>query len=74
MTWDARERLFNDPKFKNLVDMMASFMLNAEFTPSEMREAAILASIRNYEIRPAGITVPLDKLHLILVDVEREKS
>jgi len=47
-TPDARYR--GDPKFRQLVDMMEAHMHSADFTPTEMREAAILAAI-NYESR-----------------------
>ncbi len=47
-TPDARYR--EDVKFRQLVDMMEAHLHSADFTPSEMREAAILAAI-NYERR-----------------------
>lgn len=43
------ERYHNDPAFKNLVEMMTHQIFSCNFTPSEMREAAIMASI-NYEM------------------------
>lgn len=43
---DARERYMSDPQFKALVDMMVGYMMNCDFTPSEMRLAAIMASIQ----------------------------
>ena len=48
--YPPRERYRNDPAFKNLVDMMTHQILSCNYTPSEMREAAILASIRYEEI------------------------
>ena len=44
-----RQRYMNDPQFRNLVEYMESHIRAANFTPSEMREAAVLASI-NYEM------------------------
>ena len=39
----------NDPEYQNLVRMLEGFIESARFTPSELREACILASI-NYEM------------------------
>lgn len=46
----ARDKYLNDPQFRSLVDMMENYIHNVHFTPSEMREAAVMASI-NYEMR-----------------------
>ncbi len=40
-----RQRYKSDNNFATLVDMMVSHINQCNFTPSEMREAAILASI-----------------------------
>jgi len=45
-----KEKYMNDPEYHQLVDMLESFIDRARFTPSELREAAVLASI-NYEMR-----------------------
>lgn len=45
-----KEKYRNDPEYHQLVNMLESFIERAKFTPSELREAAILASI-NYEMR-----------------------
>lgn len=47
-TPDARYR--TDDAFRRLVDMMEAHLHAAQFTPTEMREAAILAAI-NFERR-----------------------
>jgi len=41
----VRERYLTDVHFHTLVDMMVSQIEQCQYTPSEMREAAILASI-----------------------------
>lgn len=45
-----------DPAYRNLVDMIEGFITAAEFTPSELREAVVLAHI-NYEMRRRCRTV-----------------
>jgi len=45
-----KEKYMNDPEYHQLVRMLENFIERAQFTPSELREAAILASI-NYEMR-----------------------
>lgn len=45
-----KEKYMNDPEYHNLVCVLESLIETARFTPSELREACILASI-NYEMR-----------------------
>lgn len=47
------ERYERDPIFRSLVDTMTHFIITAQYTPTELREAALLASIRydSYQIR-----------------------
>ena len=45
-----REKYMNDPEYHSLVNMLEQVIEQARFTPSELREACILASI-NYEMR-----------------------
>lgn len=45
-----RDKYMNDPEYYNLVNVMESFIERAHYTPSELREAAILACI-NYEMK-----------------------
>lgn len=40
-----RKKYYNDPAYKALVDVMVSHIEACKFSPSEMREAAMLASI-----------------------------
>lgn len=44
-----REKYQNDPEYNRLVKMLEGFIHHARFTPSELREACILACI-NYEM------------------------
>lgn len=56
-----REKYLNDNHYKSLVDMMRSFIEECKYTPSEMREAAILASILYEEHRlPKYVFAPKD--------------
>jgi hypothetical protein len=45
----VEERYQNDPTFHALVDILYNQITNAQFTPSELREAVILAATR-YEM------------------------
>lgn len=45
-----KEKYMNDPEYHQLVTTLESFIERALFTPSELREACVLASI-NYEMR-----------------------
>ena len=45
-----RDKYINDPEYHNLVDTLEHMIESARFTPSELREACMLASI-NYEMR-----------------------
>jgi hypothetical protein len=45
-----KEKYMNDPAYNHLVKTIEHLIETAQFTPSELREACILASI-NYEMR-----------------------
>jgi len=45
-----KEKYMNDPEYHHLVNTLEQLIEQAKFTPSELREACILASI-NYEMR-----------------------
>ena len=51
--WDNSDtpnyRYTHDPEFKQLTDLLESFIRRCDFTPSEVRQAAMLACI-NYEM------------------------
>lgn len=60
-----RDRYQHDAAFKALVDMMVAHIQDCKYTPSEMREAAILASImyeeHNVRYMPFLIEQDLEK-------------
>jgi hypothetical protein len=45
-----KEKYMNDPEYHHLVQTLEALIEQARFTPSELREACVLASI-NYEMR-----------------------
>ena len=45
-----QDKYRNDPAYRHLVDMIEAFVDTAEFTPSELRQAVVLACI-HYEMR-----------------------
>lgn len=45
-----KEKYMNDPEYNHLVKTLEQMIEQARFTPSELREAVILACI-NYEMR-----------------------
>jgi len=45
-----KEKYMNDPEYHHLVQTLEGLIERARFTPSELREACVLASI-NYEMR-----------------------
>lgn len=52
-----REKYLNDAIYATLVDTMCAHIHACHYTPSEMREAAVLACIlyEEHRIRPMGI-------------------
>jgi len=53
-----RDRYYNDSHYHALVDLMVAHIQNCNYTPSEMRQAAILASIIYEEHRIKRFQVP----------------
>ena len=54
-----KEKYANDNNYRRLVDMLEALIVQAEFTPSEIREACMLACIRHEHyrrIRPVVIS------------------
>jgi len=77
---DMRYKYQTDSQFKSLVDLFESFLHRADFTPSEIREAAMMASI-HYEMTSIHRTyIPsvrlereLDRFHQV-VDEELKRE
>lgn len=44
------ERYYQDPDFHALVDRMVWYIATCKYTPSEMREASLLACIDTYKV------------------------
>lgn len=69
-----RNRYLNDPMYHRLVDTMRAWIEQADFTPSEIREAAIFATIMHEEARIPRYLIPmtpeinarLEELHAII--------
>ena len=53
-----RSKYYNDPHYHQLVDVMVNMIVQAQYTPSEMREAAILASIIYQERHTKSWSMP----------------
>ena len=56
---NPNEKYENDHSYRQLVDMLTALIHQAEFTPSEIREACMLACIRHEHyrrIRPVVIS------------------
>jgi len=52
-------RYMNDAEFHALVDMMVKMIFDYQYTPSEMREAAMFACVKAEMIRPPESMVAL---------------
>ena len=55
-----RERYETDAHFRTLVDHLHAAILQAEFTPTEIRQAAMLAQIMYEERRPGRYVFNLE--------------
>ena len=55
-----KEKYANDHNYRRLVDMLEALIVQAEFTPSEIREACVLACI-NHEYRRRCAPIILTK-------------
>jgi len=53
----GRERYHSDPAFKQLVDLMLHHIITEKFTPSEMRDAAMCASMQYEMLHPRALFI-----------------
>jgi len=69
-----KEKYMNDPEYHNLVCTLESLIEAARFTPSELREACLLASI-NYEMRHVrSVSIPQVDRALDVLSTWRDKE
>lgn len=54
-----REKYENDPQYNFLVKTLLGMIVQCHFTPSELREAVVLASILYEEKRPTTTSIKL---------------
>ena len=67
-----RDRYQTDNQFKALVNMMTAYIQNCDYSPSEMREAAMLASIIYEEYRMSFNPIVVnDKMEKALRSINR---
>lgn len=75
---DNYERYHSDPQFAALVDMFTAQLHNCDFTPSEVRLAAMMATINLESMRTrtlVRVTPEIDKaLHDLHIMINEEKS
>ena len=61
------EKYVNDPSYRQLVDMLTALIHKAEFTPSEIREACMLACILHEQrMRPVVISAEAERAMEVL--------
>lgn len=72
-----RERYYNDSEFHTLVNYMVNCINSNKYTPSEMRDAALLASIlyeeQNIRINPLLYRYKVSKFFDSLIEANHDK-
>ena len=79
--WTVHQKYQEDNSYRSLVDMMTSMMIKCEFTPSELRQAAVLAAInfesmraRKLHIFNPALEANLNEAHKLLEKANKEQS
>ncbi len=67
----AFERYQNDPAFHHLVDVMRAHIMEGMFTPTELREAAILAATIVNSLRPTKLFIGKEAAASLCTAVEQ---
>ena len=67
MTNDTRHRYLNDPIFHNMVNVLRNAIRELMLTPSEVREAAMLACVIEEERKPTRIHHVCEKAGMPIV-------
>lgn len=57
----AQDKYRNDPQFRQLVDVMVNAIETLQFSPGEIRQAAIFAEIRHQQYRKPDVVI-MDKI------------
>lgn len=68
-----REKYRNDNMYRVLVDMMVEQINQCNYTPSEMREAAVLASIIYEERKPPVYSMSIGSVDGERINVSEER-
>jgi len=69
-----RERYLNDPNLSRLVYAMVSEIDNLNLTPTEIREAAMLASIIYEERNVRALTLVEPEVEMLLREIREKVS
>ena len=68
----TREKYQNDPQYHLLVNWMVSHIQLCKFTPSELREAAVLASIIYEEFRIHSMQIFTPEIEVLLNNLHKK--
>lgn len=70
----AQHRYLHDVAFKQLCDLMLHHIMEMNYTPSEMRDAAMLASIMFEQSKPREYFVSKDDLSAVKLAAIKSKD